>query len=230
MSEERVLVINSEALASHNIHHGFHGHENGPCDSKVLNAMFWKGSLVSMLKSRHEENESKRGLVAYIMIAHDGWYYSYQRAKNSDPRLEGSYSIGIGGHCNEDDLKAACLANGFGPLYDRETAFQMALDVARMTAVREATEELKLSNYVLTPENFQFVGIINDESTKVGRCHLGMVFLLRSPTPELELTPESAALGGKFASPSMLALSQNLYEGWSKLLIQSYLDMPVFDK
>lgn len=223
---ENVAVIGSHALASHNIHHGFHPIKGSLLTPGVMNAVCFKGALSTLPKKRHEEDPRYRGLVSYILFRHSSWYFSYARDKGSDARLEKNFSLGIGGHVNESDLKKTIEAMGMDAFYDKTTAFETILAASKVAAVREINEEVDSENYVVHDGILKFLGVLNDESNDVGKVHLGMIFEVDWPHPYLKMRPESCAKDGDFRSPVTLANQYENMENWSKILSDQHLKLP----
>ncbi len=75
-------------------------------------------------------------------------------------------SIGIGGHMNETD----------------ESLFAMDEQAYRAGVEREVNEEIKID----TPFEDRIVALLNDDTTEVGRVHLGIVHVFKLAEPKVE--------------------------------------------
>lgn len=105
-----------------------------------------------------EYDESYKQLIPYILVTNnEGKILSYQR-KGTESRLHGLWSVGVGGHIDEEDQAINDL---------KET-------IIKGTS-RELLEELNIKN-PFENTGFKCLGIINEEKTKTGRTHLGLVF------------------------------------------------------
>ncbi len=118
-----------------------------------------------------ETNESFKQIIPYLILQNPAskQIAMYQRAGN-EKRLHGLYSVGLGGHINPVDQQ------------NKDTF----MDIVVRASQRELAEEL----CGFEANNFAFKGIINEEITKVGRTHLGFVFLINmavQPKPGEEL-------------------------------------------
>ena len=102
-----------------------------------------------------ETDFSQKQLIPYAIVQNpQGEVLCYQRA-GSENRLLGIWSAGIGGHVNDGDKGASVfdtLCNGL---------------------VREFGEEICITPAV---EQMTLAGMINEEETEVGHCHIGVVF------------------------------------------------------
>lgn len=123
-------------------------------------------------RANAETNEQVKQIIPYIVLysVHDNKIAVYQR-KGNEKRLHGLYSIGVGGHINPEDAKQG----------------DSFIDIVTRSAKRELAEEL----IDLEPGFFcEFKGMINEELTKTGRTHFGLVFVIRvnkKPLPGREL-------------------------------------------
>ena len=119
-----------------------------------------------------EINESVKQIIPYLILhsVFDDKIGIYERAGN-EQRLHGLYSIGVGGHINPQDARVN----------------ESIMSTIIRSAKRELSEEL------INPDpeyQLDFRGIINEERTKVGRTHIGLVFLIEldsKPQPGEEL-------------------------------------------
>ncbi len=97
-----------------------------------------------------ESDPSFKQVIPYLVLR-DGpdWFLMQRTRAGGDSRLHERWSIGVGGHLNPGD---ADLAGGLA---------------------REWREELVAA---FEPD-YRFVGLLNDDTTDVGRVHLGVVFV-----------------------------------------------------
>lgn len=114
-----------------------------------------------------EKDESVKQLIPYIILKDriNNRIGIYQR-HGSEKRIHGLFSIGVGGHISDVDN----LKNGF------------LLNIVKHSAKRELGEEL-IGLDIEKPLNF--IGVMNEEETKVGRTHIALVFVM-----ELDVLPE----------------------------------------
>ena len=112
-------------------------------------------------RSKAEIDESVKQIIPYLIVEsdEDNRIAIYER-KGSEKRIHGLHSVGVGGHVDQKDFKTN----------DR------FIDLILRAAKREVFEEFE----AVTPsKNINFLGIINEEHTQVGRTHLGLVFKLK---------------------------------------------------
>jgi predicted NUDIX family phosphoesterase len=158
-----------------------------------------------MERGQAEHNSAFKQLVVYIMLRHKTDFLITQRSsKDGEKRLHGLYSIGQGGHLNMIDF----ASNGnVGPIL--------------CGLAREIAEEYHMSGPLICAP----MGIINDNSTEVGRVHLGLVYSLMLNEEELArlaLKDEPPA-EVRWASPVVLAAYYDRMENWSRILVDRFI-------
>ena len=158
---ERVLVFPSSVLAGPKRFQGISKH--------------WRRAYSSLLRSSictymdrmlAERNDDHKQVLTYIMLTRRRSVLAFKRGSFNrvEDFLRGSHCIGFGGHVSSADA-------------DLFTGSDMGMT---QSAVRELFEELKLpqadqarllSGRYLTP-----VGLLNDDSSPVGRRHFAFLF------------------------------------------------------
>jgi len=132
--------------------------------------------------------------------AYDVYYFVYQRTnKSGETRLHNLYSLGVGGHINPCDGE---------PKNCYEAAF-----------MRELKEEIDLS------EGFtqQKIGLIYDDSNEVGKVHFGVVHKI-DIYPNVTFKFNDPSLDkGEFWSTDKVKANVELFENWSKLIVENLL-------
>ena len=110
-------------------------------------------------RSKAEEDLSYKQLIPYVLLqTTDGLHTGCYRRKGSEKRLHDFWSVGVGGHVNQNDCGsgndslAAIVNNGM----ERETSEEF----------RSIPAEIETA----------FHGVINEEITDVGHVHLGLVY------------------------------------------------------
>lgn len=97
-----------------------------------------------------ENDFNFKQLIPYVVFRYGDTFFSYQRSTGQgESRLHGNYSIGVGGHINDEFLLDGCW--------------------------REIREEVILPSI---SNDLCLVGLINDDTNAVGRVHLGVLFVL----------------------------------------------------
>lgn len=152
---EQVLVVERSVFEGVGAFQGF------SCDvDRYLDRFFVAGVPRFMARDQAERDPAFKQLIPYVILRHKRSAVSYVRGtKAGEKRLVGRRSIGIGGHVNPiDDM----------PLFG--TDFREAY----LSAVqREVAEEV----IVDAKREERIVALLNDDSTEVGRVHLGIVHI-----------------------------------------------------
>jgi predicted NUDIX family phosphoesterase len=113
-------------------------------------------------------------------------------------------SIGIGGHMNED--KDELLWN-----------FEIDEAAYRAGVEREVNEEIKIES----PFEDRIVALLNDDTTEVGRVHLGIVHVFRLAAPNVQKREAMITNLAFLKKEELLARRENL-ETWSQLCVDSF--------
>ena len=151
-----------------------------------------------------ETSEDVKQIIPYVVFRSGTKVYVYQRKGGGEGRLEGQWSVGIGGHINP------CDGHWGGER------------VLKAAAKREVEEELTLSHGYRNPV---LIGVINDQSTLVGRVHIGAVYFYYLLS-ESEIAPRDPTVAnGHFVEIRDLDLESGSLdlEPWSKILYKEYL-------
>jgi predicted NUDIX family phosphoesterase len=147
-------------------------------------------------RHKAENDDSLKQLIPYFLICHGDGIWCYVRGKKSgEERLVAKASIGIGGHMNKLD------ENLFDNIYDR-------------AAARELEEEVVLpSGYT-----HKVVALLNDDLTPVGRVHLGVIHVLRSPSADVRKR-EGVITESGFRTVGELKAMYDRMETWSQICL-----------
>lgn len=159
-------------------------------------------AILGLIAARHtfiarataEVSPEYRQIIPYVIIRHGDAYFVLERTpKQSEARLHHKLSLGIGGHVNPGhDLAAGLL---------KELKEEVAVD----------------SRYKL-----QFIGILNDETTEVGRVHLGAVHLLEPEAPRVSVR-ETEKMRGRWVAVGDLAALRERMESWSQIVYDQFV-------
>lgn len=157
-----------------------------------------------ILRSDAEKDVSYKQIIPYIILQTQNLEKTaiYNR-QGSEQRLHDLWSIGIGGHINT---------------IDRVTPNDSFLKILMTGMERELTEELDQR-----PKNDgpQFVGVISEDVTDVGKVHLGAVFRILTHAPE-KFLPGFELF--EFTWKKTDKLEQLNLELWSKLALKLLSD------
>jgi len=134
-------------------------------------------------------------IIPYVLIRHDDAYFLLRRTpKQTEARLHHKLSLGIGGHINPDTPD---LFDGLQ---------------------KELEEEVEVvGDYDLT-----FVGILNDDTTDVGRVHLGAVYVLDALDGTVHVR-ETEKMSGRWVARAELAEHREAMETWSQIVYDAYV-------
>ncbi len=145
-----------------------------------------------------ETDPTLKQIIPYALLVHEGRVLHYVRGKKAgEQRLVAKGSIGIGGHMNPQD------EDFFRPL-DRD-AYDAAVQ-------REVGEELKLGARYTN----HAVALLNDDSTEVGRVHLGVVHVFTLETADVQ-KGEAMITELQFLDRAGLAARREAMETWSQI-------------
>ena len=200
--EEQVLVIERKVLEQAGMFQGLAFDVD-----RYLDAFFTEGRPRFMLRSEAEADPAYKQLIPYVLIGCEGKYVTYVRGKRAgETRLVGHRSIGIGGHINPvDDM----------PLFhaDFREAYLAAVE-------RDVAEEVVIED----GHTDRVVAILNDDSTEVGRVHLGIVHYWALDRPSAEKKEQMMTQLG-FMSPDELHEVRDSMETWSQLCLEHLAKM-----
>src|SRR6266446_2429503 len=194
--EENILVIKRslfDQLGS------FHGLNFEP--RKYLNALLSRGNNFFLPRAQAENDPTHKQIVPYAILAFKDKVLYYVRGKKAgEQRLVAKGSIGIGGHMNESD----------------ESLFAWDEKAYRAGVEREVNEEVKID----TRFDDRIVALLNDDSTEVGRVHLGVVHVFKLAEPNVEKR-EAMITNVTFLNQNELLKRRELLETWSRICVDS---------
>lgn len=192
--EEHVLVIPECRLSLLGNFTGFR-----PFCPDAFDALLNPEFMEFRARSSVEEDPSFKQLIPYAILQTevDGQssLFQYTRGKGQgEKRLHAKRSVGIGGHISREDA-------------DGE-------DLYRSGMLRELSEEM----IVDSPYSEQLVGFIYDDTSPVGRVHLGVVHLLKLHSADARAREEDIVASG-FESVPQLKQARESFETWSQLCL-----------
>lgn len=148
-----------------------------------------------------ENDPSLKQIIPYAVFLHGGKILHYTRgAKSGEKRLVAMASIGIGGHINDTDERVP---------HFNESIYHSAVR-------REIGEELRLGGGFRE----RAVALINDDSTEVGRVHLGVVHLVELENDDVHAGEAAIAELG-FATREELLARRESFETWSRIVLDA---------
>ena len=192
--EENILVIKRELFDQLG---SFHGLNFEP--EPYLAAILSRGNNFFLSRGRAETDPTHKQIIPYVLIAHADKVLYYVRGKRAgEQRLVAKGSIGIGGHLNDSD----------------ESLFAWDEAAYRAGVEREVNEEIRIDS------GFQdnIVALLNDDTTEVGRVHLGIVHVFRLDEPNVEKR-EAVITNLSFLRADELRSRRETLETWSQLCL-----------
>jgi predicted NUDIX family phosphoesterase len=152
-------------------------------------------------RARAETDPTFKQIIPYVVVTDGKSILHYVRGKKAgEQRLVAKGSIGIGGHINDED----------------HTFFADGLQAFQEAVKREVCEELAVQGAF----DARPVGLINDDSTEVGRVHFGVVHVLFR-TPEQVKKNEQVITQMEFLPVASLKAKREQMETWSQLCLDN---------
>jgi predicted NUDIX family phosphoesterase len=152
-------------------------------------------------RSEAEVDPAYKQIIPYAVIrqAAGSFFLLQRKSTQSEQRLHNKFSIGVGGHINPSEVASGS-------------------DLIREGLTREVREEL----YIAPGYREHLVGLINDDTTDVGRVHLGVLFELDTISPDVRVR-ETHKMDGAWALIGDLGQIYESLETWSQIVFDSYL-------
>lgn len=168
---------------------------------KYLDAILLRGNNFFLPRARAENDPTHKQIVPYAVIACGDKVLYYVRGKKAgEQRLVAKGSIGIGGHMNDND----------------ESLFAWDEAAYRAGVEREVNEEIKID----TRFEDRIVALLNDDTTEVGRVHLGVVHVFKLAEPKVEKREAMITNLGFLGKDELIARRESL-ETWSQLCVDA---------
>jgi len=168
---------------------------------KYLDAILSRGNNFFLRRDQAEKDPGHKQIIPYVLLAHAGRVLFYVRGKKAgEQRLVAKGSIGIGGHMNESD----------------ESLFALDEAAYRAGVEREVGEEIAIN----TKFEDRIVALLNDDSTDVGRVHLGVVHVFKLAEPNVEKR-EAMITNVAFLNQNELMTRRDSLETWSQICLDS---------
>lgn len=152
----------------------------------------------------HEISKQLKQILGYVVIRNESEILTYSRSKSGDePDLHNSRSIGFGGHVdlNDCDFDDANISVFKSAVYN--------------SIIRELSEEVGLKIPAISTSALNTC--IIDNSNYVGESHIGLPLIYDVQKDEIHPNHEIKDI--KWVSIEELQSEIDLYESWSKILI-----------
>ena len=175
----------------------FHGLNFEP--QRYLNAMLARGNNYFLARASAENDPTHKQIIPYAILSCGDRVLHYVRGKKAgEQRLVAKGSIGIGGHMNDED----------------ESLFAWDEAAYRAGVEREVNEEVEIQ----APFEDRIVALLNDDTTEVGRVHLGVVHVFRLQEAKVQKR-EAMITNLAFLTKNELVERRQTLETWSQICI-----------
>lgn len=197
---EHVLVFPTSLFVSLGSFQGF-----SPDVDRYFAPLLASDHLSYRPRPEMEQSPEFKQLIPYVLfrcVDKQGGVslFQYARGKGQgETRLHGRRSVGVGGHISLDD--------------DRGDSSHAAY---REGMERELREEVLIN----APFREQLVGLINDDSSEVGRVHLGVVHLVDLESPGV-IPREDNMHDAGFRPIAELLQDIQAFETWSQFVLRA---------
>ena len=196
-TDENVLVVRRSLFDELGAFQGLQ-----PDVDRYLAAFLRRENNFFLPRSRAETDPAYKQIIPYAVFSFGGRILHYVRgAKSGEKRLVAMGSVGIGGHINDND----------------ESLFSFDLEAYRVAVRREIEEELKLEGSY----EDRVAALINDDSTEVGRVHLGVVHLVALDHAGVR-AGERAIAELRFLTLDELKRRRDKLESWSQIVLDAW--------
>lgn len=192
--DENILVVRRSLFD----HLGsFHGLNFEP--QRYLDAILARGNNHFLARAVAETDPAHKQIIPYaLLVCGDRVLYYARGKKAGEQRLVAKGSIGIGGHLNDED----------------ESLFAWDEQAYRAGVEREVNEEVEIA----TAFEDRIVALLNDDTTEVGRVHLGVVHVFRLAQPKVQKR-EAMITNLAFLTKAELAARRGDLESWSQICL-----------
>ena len=176
-NDQLIMVVRRKHLFGENGEDAFDGFRSHDIKDHSSHILTNHGYISRKLA---ETDPNYKQPIAYVLLANPllKKVYLYQRAikdeEYNEKRLQGKYSIGVGGHIDLED------GDKTNPLHD--------------SLFRELEEELGISRNDIS--NLRVLGYINDDTNSVGQVHFGVLNL--AETNLENVSPKGEMISGEF--------------------------------
>jgi len=165
---------------------------------KYLPVVTARANVLYRNRTEAESDKRYKQLIPYALIVCNDKILRYRRGRGGqETRLHGLFSVGVGGHISEDDNGLFSERLGYHEAMRRELMEEVAIDVVKEAAV----------------------AVINDDSTDVGRVHLGVVHVVQVADGTLAGRC-SGIVGPEFIPMSDAVKNPAAYESWSSFCLE----------
>jgi predicted NUDIX family phosphoesterase len=145
-----------------------------------------------------EKDPRYKQIIPYLLFMHNNELFVMQRRSDaSETRLQNKYTIGIGGHIRQEDIKSNDIFDWANREFHEEVIYDEAMTI-------------------------EPVGILNDDTNDVGKVHIGFVFLIHGHSNAIAIRSELKS-GSMMDLETCMALKPR-FETWSQIALQHLID------
>lgn len=190
------MVIRREKLFKDDYFEGFMETDKVDFQKRILN------NFEYIKRKDAENNPNYKQPIGYAVLINkeSRKIFVFKRAvKNEDlteKRLQGKWSLGVGGHIDEDDSQ-------------EENPIKESL-------LREIMEEVRLTGSV---EEASVLGYINDEANSVGEVHFGILYLVEVSGNVFPKSREMSQGSMRKIEEVKNNFAEQNTEGWSRICL-----------
>ena len=151
-----------------------------------------------------EEDPTEPQIIPYVVFRlRDRYFLTHRLRRSSERRLRHLYSLGVGGHLNPEDVAGAAdpIDAGLRREWEAEVVYSGGFE-------------------------YRLIGAINDQTTPVGRVHVGLIFLVEGDRPEISIREVDKLAGTLLTLDAMRSYYLDM-ESWSQLIFDYLTRVPV---
>ncbi len=194
MKDEMILVVRRSLLEGLGTFQGLNFEVE-----RYLPALLARENNFFMPRSQAESDPAFKQIIPYALLVHAGRVLHYVRGKKAgEQRLVSKGSIGIGGHMNDGD----------------EGLFTLDGEAYAAAVRREVGEELRIG----AGYRDRTVALLNDDTTEVGRVHLGVVHVFELESDDVR-KGEAMITELQFLDRAGLLARREAMETWSQICV-----------
>ncbi len=183
---EKVLVVPTALLEEHLIDKSFIT-EDIPHILDII-----RNNHLYISREYAEYAAEYKQIIPYaVLMSQSGYFLTKRLKKQTEKRLHGLYSIGLGGHINPEE--------------------ELLDDVFVAGMRRELSEEVGLQEFQIS----NCIGIINDHAADVSNYHIGLVYPLT--VDDNIQVQETSKMTGEWVSEVDVDSHFSELESWSKI-------------
>ncbi len=193
-NSENIMVVRRDVLIREHYFDGFMDAREFDFESVILANFEW------MARDEAEKDIRFKQPIGYQIMYKPSTrevFLYLRNKKNTEQRLQGKWSCGVGGHIEQCDV-----AGGSNPIHE--------------SSLREMDEEVAITG----GRDIRVLGYINDDTDAVGRVHFGILYLVT-----IDDDATITVLDPHIAEGSLVSLddleekcnSQDSVENWTKI-------------